>query len=358
MMTTQLPSQAEMMNAFLAGDPSYDGVFVTAVRTTGIFCRTRCTARKPKAQNVEFFPSVEEAASAGYRPCKRCRPLEVPGQEPEWLAPLMSQLDDEPTRRWTDADLRSSGLHPDRVRRWFKTTHGTTFHAFARARRLGLSLNRVQTGDAVARVAFEHGYESLSWFNTAFRELLGSAPTSTSTVPLFVQRLATPLGPMVAAASDAGLCLLEFADEPRLERQVRLLSRHVNARLVPGSHQILTTLAAELEAFFAGEGRSFSVSLQLLGTLFQQQVWEALLAIPYGVTRSYAELATSIGRPTAARAVARSNGDNRLAIIIPCHRVIGADGSPTGYGGGLWRKQRLLELEARPADAMSVGQPE
>ncbi len=335
-----------MMNAFLTGDASYDGVFVTAVRTTGIFCRASCTARKPKAQNVEFFPSVGDAASAGYRPCKRCRPLETPGQKPDWLAPLMAQVDAEPTRRWTDADLRSAGLHPDRVRRWFKTTHGTTFHAFARARRLGMALNRVQDGDAVARVAFEHGYESLSGFNTAFRELLGSAPTSTSAVPLFVQRLATPLGPMVAAATEEGLCLLEFADEPRLERQVRRLSRHVHASVVPGTNQILTTLATELEAYFARECQSFSAPLQLLGTPFQQQVWSELLAIPYGTTCSYADLAKAIGRPTAFRAVARCNGDNRLAIIIPCHRVIGADGSPTGYGGGLWRKQRLLELES------------
>lgn len=335
-----------MMTAFMAADASYDGVFVTAVRTTGIFCRASCTARKPKTQNVEFFPTPAEAEHAGYRACKRCRPLEMPGQEPDWLAPLLARLDDEPTRRWTDKDLRGAGLHPDRVRRWFKTTHGTTFHAFARARRLGLALHSVQDGAPVARVAFEHGYESLSGFNTAFRELLGAAPTLTTAIPLFVQRLATPLGPMVAAASDDGLYLLEFAEPERLEPQVRRLGRRLDAQLLPGANDILTTLASELAGYFDGSLQSFSVPLVPLGTPFQQLVWEHLRQIPYGTTWSYKELAMSIERPTASRAVARSNGDNRMAIIIPCHRVIGADGSPTGYGGGVWRKQRLLELEA------------
>jgi AraC family transcriptional regulator, regulatory protein of adaptative response / methylated-DNA-[protein]-cysteine methyltransferase len=345
MMTTQLPSQAEMLSAFMAADASYDGVFVTAVRTTGIFCRASCTARKPKAQNIEFYPTAAEAKHAGYRACKRCRPLDFPGQEPDWLTPLLARLDEEPTRRWTDADLREAGLHPDRVRRWFKTTHGTTFHAFARARRLGLALHRVQDGAPVARVAFEHGYESLSGFNAAFRELLGAAPTSTTAVPLFVQRLATPLGPMVAAASDDGLYLLEFSEPERLEPQVRRLGRRLEAQLVPGTNEILTTLASELGEYFEAKIQSFSVPLCPLGTPFQLQVWKQLRQIPYGTTCSYREVADAIGRPTAVRAVAGSNGDNRLAIVIPCHRVIGADGSPTGYGGGVWRKQRLLELE-------------
>lgn len=345
MMMTQLPTQDEMMQAFLAGDAAYDGVFVTAVRTTRIFCRASCTARKPKAENVEFYPTPAEAAAAGYRPCKRCKPLEMPGQEPDWLAPLLERMDAEPTRRFTDDDLRAEGVHPDRVRRWFKTTHGTTFHAFARARRLGLASQRVQQGEGVARVAFDHGYESLSGFNAAFRELLGASPTGVPRVPLVVQRLSTPLGPMVAAASDEALYLVEFGDPERLEPQVRKLGQRVQATLVPGTNEILAQIESELVAYFAGELERFTVPVALIGTNFQVAVWEQLQQIPYGATWSYGQLAHAIDRPKAVRAVGRTNGDNRLAIIVPCHRVIGADGSPTGYGGGVWRKQRLLELE-------------
>lgn len=157
--------------------------------------------------------------------------------------------------------------------------------------------------------------------------------------------LDTPLGPMLGAATDEGICLLEFTDRRMLPTQLTIIDRRLG-RIVPGRHAHLERLADQLDAYFGGRLQHFSVPLSSPGSTFEVAVWEELRAIPVGETRSYDSLATSLGRPGAARAVGRANGMNRIAIVIPCHRVIGADGSLTGYGGGLWRKQRLLELEA------------
>jgi AraC family transcriptional regulator of adaptative response/methylated-DNA-[protein]-cysteine methyltransferase len=342
----ELPARDEMLAALMARDSAYDGVFVAAIRTTGIFCRPSCTARKPDPRNVRFFPSPGEAQAAGFRPCLRCRPLEIAGQTPVWIAALLREVEADSARRWTDADLRARRLNPDRVRRWFLQHHHMTFHAYARARRLGLALGRIQGGDAVIASALDHGFDSLSGFNDAFRRLFGNAPTRLGGMrPLAVRRVATPLGTMVAAAGDGGLYLLEFDDRRMLETQITRLRQRLDVTLVPGTHPVLDQTQRELDEYFAGVRRTFTLPLATPGTPFQQRVWQRLLAIPHGATRSYAEIARAIGQPEAGRAVARANGDNRLAIVIPCHRVIGADGKLTGYGGGLWRKQRLLDLE-------------
>ena len=203
---TELPTRREMLDAFLERDPAYEGVFVTAVATTGIFCRTTCPARKPRPENVEFFPTPGDALLAGYRPCLRCRPMKPEGQAPGWLDPLMRAVEDDPTHRWTDADLRALELEPARVRRWFKAHHGMTFHAYSRARRLGAAMGRITEGEGVARAAFDVGYDSLSGFNEAFRKLAGQPPTAVQGAPVaHVTRIPTPLGPMVAAATpDSG----------------------------------------------------------------------------------------------------------------------------------------------------------
>jgi AraC family transcriptional regulator of adaptative response/methylated-DNA-[protein]-cysteine methyltransferase len=346
MIRPSLPTRDEMVAAYLSRDAAYDGVFVIAVRTTGIFCRPTCPARKPRPENVEFYPSVRDALSAGYRPCHRCRPLEARGTPPDWLDSLLRALEADPARRWRDADLSRMGLDPDRVRRWFQSQHGMTFHAYHRARRLGLALGRIRQGSAVTPAAFDHGYESLSGFNEAVRRLAGSSPRRArmSTV-LTLNRILTPLGPMLAGAGPDALSLLEFADRRMLETQLRRIQARTGAVFVPGSNTVLERLTDELERYFTGELREFSVPLSTPGTAFQTAVWEELKRVPYGTTTSYAALAGTIGRPDAVRAVARANGDNRVAILIPCHRVVGSDGSLTGYGGGLWRKRRLLEHE-------------
>lgn len=341
-----LPPPREMYRALLRRDAKYEGVFVLGVKTTGIFCRPTCSAKKPKPENVAFFPAVRDALLAGYRPCLRCRPLEPPGATPDWLSPLLVAVERDPSRRWRDEHLRRLGVDPARARRWFQREHGMTFHAYLRARRLGLALGCLTRGEDMTTVAYDHGFDSLSGFREAFARVFGVAPgRARDRTAVRVNRIVTPLGPMIAGASDEGVCLLEFAERRMLETQLRRLSERVGATFVPGSNEMLDRLDGELKEYFDGSRRTFEVPLVVSGTEFQQLAWNALLEIPYGETRSYEEQARAMGRPTAVRAVGRANGDNRIAIAIPCHRVVGADGTLTGYGGGLWRKQALLDLE-------------
>ncbi len=346
MTITALPPAPVMLEAFLARDSRYDGVFVTGVHSTGVFCRPTCPAKKPRPENVSFFGTPRDALEAGYRPCRRCRPLELAGMPPEWLRPLLEQVEAEPARRWTDRDLRGRGLSPERVRRWFKQNHGMTFQAFSRARRLGAALGRVQEGDSVSRAAFDVGYDSLSGFQEAFREYFGESPSRLDGAVLVrVTRIPTPLGPMVAGATDRALCLLEFADRKALPAQVRRIRSLLGAAFVPGDNAVLDQVEREMGRYFEGAPDAFTVPLEMSGTPFQRDVWKALRAIPRGATCSYAEVARRVGRPGAVRPVGAANRANALAIVVPCHRVVGSDGRLVGYGGGLWRKRRLLELE-------------
>jgi AraC family transcriptional regulator of adaptative response/methylated-DNA-[protein]-cysteine methyltransferase len=296
---------------------------------------------------VEFFPTAREALSSGYRPCLRCRPLEPLGAAPEWLRSLLVEVEEDPARRWTDAELEERGLHPDRVRRWFQEAHGMTFHAFCRARRLGDAFRQIRVGSSVTDAAFDHGYESLSGFQEAFRKLFDQPPGRAveEGEALFTAQISTPLGPMVACATDEKLVLLEFADRRMLEAQLRRIHRRLKVRAVPGRSRPLGGIEAELAAYFAGELRELETPFEQPGSDFQRRVWDALLEIPYGETVTYGEVAARIAPASHPRAVARAVGMNALAIVVPCHRVVGADGSLTGYGGGLWRKERLLGLE-------------
>ncbi len=346
MITLDLPPRDEMLKAFLAADHDYDGVFVTAVRTTGIFCRPSCPARKPRPDRVDFYASPRDAVLAGYRPCKRCAPMERPGETPEWLRPLLAQVEADPSRRWTDADLRELDLTPERVRRWFQRHHGMTFHAYSRGRRLAVALGRMRGGEQVLESAYEQGYESPSAFAEAFRRVFGMSPGRAGAVAeVHVDRLLTPLGPMIAAAGNDGLCMLEFGDRRMLERQLQRIGRRLGATPVPGRNRVIDRMSEELEGYFGGSLDRFGVPLEPAGTGFQLEVWRRLLEVPYGATISYGELARRVGRPSAVRAVAGAVGDNPIAIVVPCHRIVGADGSLTGYGGGLWRKKKLLEHE-------------
>ena len=348
LMQTKLPAALEMHRAFESRNSSYDGIFFTAVQTTGIFCRPSCPAKKPNRNNVEFFPSTRDALFAGYGPCKRCRPMEPSGVVPSWIRPLVSDVEANPAKRWNDSDLTAQNLDPSRVRRWFKANHGMTFHAYQRGMRLGNALEELRNGGDISRTAFDHGYESLSGFREAFKQIVGDAPgRSRGTEQIYFKRMLTPLGPMLAAATEQGVCLLEFADRRMLETQLRRLARRLGTAVTPGSTSILEQLEAELGEYFSRVRRKFSVPLVTPGTAFQQEVWQVLRGIPYGKTWSYADQARALGRPEAVRAVARANGDNAIAMLIPCHRVVGSDGQLTGYGGGVWRKRFLLDLERR-----------
>lgn len=315
-----LPPAAEMYRALVERDTSYEGVFLAAIKTTGIFCRPGCGAKRPNRENVEYFASAVEAERRGYRACLRCRPL-----EPRSL---------EDAAHLTRAHL------------------GITPRAGERNRRLGAALDEIRSGASVTDAAGASGFESESGFREAFVRLFGAPPTralAAGANALHARWIATPLGPMLAAATGEGICLLEFADRRALATQIATLRRRFPVGVVPGTNARLDRLAHELAEYFDGRCERFTVPILAPGTPFQAAVWDRLRAIPFGGTRSYADLARELGRPSAVRAVARANGDNRIAILIPCHRVIGSDGSLTGYGGKIWRKERLLALERAAA---------
>ena len=337
-----------MFEALVNRDSSFEGIFFAAIKTTGIFCRPTCTAKKPLAKNVEYFASCQEALHHGYRPCKICTP-EVPlGTPPDWVEALFQKLHTKPDKKISDYHLRTMNLDPSRVRRWFKKHYGMTFQAFQRSLRINHAIGALRNGESVTQTAYGQGFEGLSSFGKRFKDLTGVAPSENQQKTLIhFTRILSPLGPLVAGSTDKGICLLEFADRPMLETQLKRLKKHLNATLLPGSTPLLSQLAQELTAYFRGELQDFSIPLTLPGSAFQQQAWDALRNIPYGETRSYQQQATLLGKTEAVRAVARANGDNRIAIVVPCHRIIGKNGDLRGYGGGIWRKKYLLDLEKR-----------
>lgn len=342
-----LPHESDMYRALCDRDPTYDGIFFACVKTTGIFCRPVCTARKPKAANVEFVATADEAVKAGYRPCKVCSPIDDRPERPAWVDRLMSHMDHSRGIRLGDEDLRALGIEPSRARRYFKKHFGVTFQSFQRAQRLGRAMRLLSDGETVATAAFESGFTSESGFRTAYQRLFGETPGATrGHVLLKASWIPTPLGSMIAIANDESLVLLEFLDRENLDREINVVSRRYGSPVVPGRTALLDEVEVQLAEYFNCARHTFDLALDVTGTEFQTSVWTQLRSIPPGVTASYIDIARAIGKPKAVRAVGRANGQNRLAIVIPCHRVIRSDGSLSGYGGGVWRKRRLLELEA------------
>lgn len=337
--------------AMVERDASFEGAFIVGVRTTGIFCRPGCTAKLSRRENLEFFLGTSEALHAGYRPCKRCRPLEPAGVPPAWVTRLMLLVDSDPTKRIAAIDLRQMGISPATASRYFKARYGMTFQAYARSRRVGVAMRTLREGRTASSAAAKSGYQSESGMRDAFARLFGAPPTRASTAraisPLIAKWLTTPIGAMLAVVNDDGMCLLEFVDRRAIETQIAVLRRRFDTYVVPGEHSMLDRVERETRKYFEGRSARIDVPLAVRGTEFQERVWAALRQIPPGETRSYAQIASEIGARKAVRAVARANGDNRLAIVIPCHRVIGSDGSLTGYGGGIWRKEWLLEHERK-----------
>ena len=345
-MPRTLPTPEILYQALLDKDSRFEGIFVAAIKTTGIFCRPTCHAKKPKARNVEYFNTAQEALLHGYRPCKLCRPLDYQGQLPEWLEPLIREIDANPGLKLKDSELSQRGLDPNRVRRWFKKHLGMTFQAYLRGLRIAQAFGNIKHGDKVIEAAFASGYDSLSGFTESFKKSAGAPPSASPERELIrLNRVLTPLGPMLAGAGEDGICLLEFTDRRMLETQFKRIRKRLNAELLPGQSPYFQPLQLQLEEYFSGRRTEFDLPLTLVGTEFQKQVWRTLMQIPYGKTRSYKEQARAVGKPEAVRAVAKANGDNPLSLIVPCHRVIGSNGDLVGYGGGLWRKQYLLNLE-------------
>lgn len=332
--------------ALVAKDPSFEGTFFAGIKTTGIFCRPTCTARKPKRENVEFFASAKDAILKGYRACKVCHPMEKAGSTPEYVDHVLRLLDEDPSLKLKDYDLLKLDIEPSKIRRWFLKNHGITFHAYQRMYRINTAFKRLQTGTSVTDIAFDSGYESLSGFNDSFKKVFGVSPKNSKEKQVIdFTRIETDLGTMVACATDKGVCLLEFSDRKGLETELKQLAKYHNANIVQGQNKYFKQLKEELDAYFDGRLKEFKVPLDISGTDFQKQVWQALVEIPYGTTSSYLRQAEVLGKPSSVRAVANANGMNKIAIIIPCHRVVGSDGSLTGYAGGLWRKRKLIDLE-------------
>lgn len=334
--------------ALLERAEEYNGIFFVGVRTTGVFCIASCRARKPKRENVEFHSSVKSALDAGFRPCKICRPTENAHAAPPAVAQVMAWLRADPQSRITDGWLRQNGIRPEPLRRWFVQHHGMSFHAFQRMLRINAALQELKGGRSATQVAFDSGYDSLSGFAYTYKKLTGSAPSDPARL-ILLHRFTTPLGPMLACATEQGICLLEFADRRILETEFKDLQRLLKARIIAGENPHTRQVEREIGEYFAGSRQQFDVALETPGSAFQRSVWQSLRTLDYGSTHSYQSLAERIGRPSAVRAVAAANGANRIAIIVPCHRVLGKDGALTGYGGGLARKQWLLEHERGPA---------
>lgn len=345
-----LPTPRTMYRALSRRDAAYEGVFYTCVKTTGIFCRPTCRAKRPRYENVEFFPTVSEALHGGYRPCRLCRPMDTTKPMPALVERLRRAAEAAADGRVSDKDLVAMGIEPSTARRQFRAYHGMTFHAYQRARRMGLALRDVQAGKPVVDVQLARGYESTSGFREAFARVFGAPPRgSKGGLCLLAQRMETPLGTMLALADDQGLRLLEFTDRRGLERELVVLRGRLKCAIVPGSNAVLEETQRQLKRYFAGESLAFDLPLAPVGSDFQRKVWAELQRIPVGRTRSYLEMAARVGLAKGHRAVARANGSNMLALVIPCHRVIRANGDLCGYAGGIWRKQRLIEHERKHA---------
>jgi AraC family transcriptional regulator of adaptative response/methylated-DNA-[protein]-cysteine methyltransferase len=341
-----LPGQKEMDRAVQKRDASYDGVFFTGVRTTGIFCRPSCSAKTPLPENREYFGTACQAVFAGYRPCKRCRPMHTDGQPPDWVERLLAAVERRPSVRVRDTDVRAMAIDPARARRYFLKHYGMTFQAYCRGRRMSKAFDQIRRGASLDEVALGYGYESESGFRDAFMRTFGRTPGQSRDSDCIVAAwFESPLGPLVAATTREGICLLEFTDRRALEAQFQTLRARFPRPIVPGNHAYLDQLRDELSRYFAGSLREFTTPLVYPGTPFQVKVWNELRRIPYGEAISYEELARRVDCPGAQRAVGRANGMNRIGIVIPCHRVVNKGGKLGGYGGGLWRKQSLLDLE-------------
>ncbi len=343
-----LPPPDTMYRALVDRDSTFEGIFVVAVRTTGIFCRPTCPAKKPARENVDFFSTPSEALHGGYRPCLRCKPMDPEQPVPKLIERLRAEVERAPDGKITDKELEAMSIDPSTARRQFKRHYGMTFQAYHRARRMGLALRGVQRGNRMDEVRNGSGFGSESGFRDAFERIFGQKPSEAKAQgALLAQRIETPLGAMLAIADDEGLRLLEFVDRRALERELSILRTRLKTNVVPGENRHLDETRAQLADYFAGKKLTFDLPLAPVGSPFQLRDWKVLCSIPPGETRSYSWMAEQLGDKEMRRAVGRANGDNMVSIVIPCHRVIRADGTLCGYGGGLWRKKWLLDHEQR-----------
>ena len=339
--------RVEFYQALLAKSPEYEGVFYVGVKTTGIFCRPTCPARKPKFENCEFHKTAQDALLASFRPCLRCQPLSNPNQVSDLVRTLVDAVEADPTKRWSNRDFDKLSIDAATARRQFQKRFGMTFVQYARARRIGIATKQIRGGATVIAAHTKTGYQSSSGFRHAFAKVMGAAPTVLGVEQkIFTTAwIDTRLGPMLSISDEEKLFLFEFISRRGLEREIERLRAKGRVVIVPGRTAPIDSIEQEIQAYFDGTLKIFETPVHLHGSDFQQSAWRALQKIPYGETRSYSEQAELLGSPSATRAVANANGANQLAVIVPCHRIVRSNGDLGGYGGGLERKQWLLDHE-------------
>ena len=349
--TSRAPARdEERWQAVKRRDPAFNGKFLFAVRTTGIYCRPSCASRPAKRENVLFFSTVAEAEKAGYRACKRCRPDQLGAPDPQMQAvkracERIETAEEAPKL----AELAASaGLSPYHFHRVFKALTGVTPKAYAAETRARRAADKLRTAETVTEAIYDAGFNSSSRFyeNTAAR--LGMTPGAVrrggaGAVIRFAVGEAS-LGAVLVAATDKGVCAITLGDDP--EALVRdLQDRFPRAEFKGGDAEFERTIA-EVVGLVEAPAQRLDLPLDIRGTAFQQKVWAALQTIPPGKTATYKEIARAIGQPTAVRAVAQACGANPLAVAIPCHRVVRSDGDLSGYRWGVERKRELIAREA------------
>lgn len=335
--------------AVLDSDRSLDGAFVTAVRTTRIYCRPSCPARKPKRENVEFLATPDDAERAGYRACKRCHPRQAADPQRALIQRLCDRLiegDAAPTLNELGAEFHVSPFH---LQRTFKRATGVTPHQYAAAHRVGRLKEELRNESGVTSAVYRAGFGSSSRVYEQTGRVLGMTPAAYGRggrgmrITYTVQPCA--LGQVLVAATDRGIAFVCLGDAAAsLEDELR--HEYPAATIARDDHAAKQYAATVVRAIRDGHP-DHTLPVDVLATAFQARVWQALREIPRGETRSYAEVARAIGRPTAARAVARACADNPTPIIVPCHRVVHADGTLSGFRWGVGRKRELLEREKR-----------
>ncbi len=348
--TTFDPKQTEYWQAVQSKDRRYDGVFVYGVRSTGVFCRPHCPARLPRRENVEFFTAIAQATQAGFRPCRRCAPLDANDPHAA-LAQRMCRFIEEHAADAITLETLSEqfNVSAPHLQRLFKRSVGLSPRQYLDAVRMRQLKAQLRQGDAVTTAQFDAGYNSSSRLYERAATQLGMTPASyrkggqgariVSTV------VATPLGQLLIAATERGLCAVRLGDSAET-LQAELQSEFPRADIQPDDAQLKPAVEA-LTRYLSGSNIALNLPLDIQATAFQRRVWEALQAIPYGETRSYSDVAEAIAQPTAVRAVASACAANPVALVIPCHRVIRGDGSLSGYRWGLQRKETLLAQEAK-----------
>lgn len=338
--------------AVVARDPRADGQFVYAVKTTGIYCRPSSLARLPKPQNVEFFDSAAEAEAAGYRPSKRASKdqTEVSTQHAATVAKACRQIESSETLPTLNELAGTAGLSPFHFHRVFKASTGLTPKGYAAAHRSRRVRERLADGGSVTDALYDAGFNSNSRFYESADQLLGMKPGDyraagqNNDIRFAVGECS--LGAILVAQSDRGVCAILLGDDPH-QLVCDLQDQFRRANLI-GADSGFEQLIAKVVGFIEAPAIGLDLPLDVRGTAFQERVWQALREIPAGSTASYSEIAQRIGAPTSMRAVAQACGANRLAVAIPCHRVVRSDGNLSGYRWGVERKRLLLDRETQP----------